>query len=99
MKIIGAGLPRTGTLTQKEALEMLGLGPCYHWVNLIADLDEVELWHRALDGEDLLGEIFAGYNSTVDWPGGFVYRQLALFVLAGHPALATPGAGLGPAPL
>ncbi|HEV2944832.1 MAG TPA: sulfotransferase [Solirubrobacteraceae bacterium] len=77
MKVIGAGLPRTGTLTQKEALETLGLGPCYHWVNIIADLDEVELWHRALDGEDLLGEIFAGYNSTVDWPGGFVYRQLA----------------------
>ncbi|HEY2200258.1 MAG TPA: sulfotransferase, partial [Solirubrobacteraceae bacterium] len=60
MKVIGAGLPRTGTLTQKEALERVGLGPCYHWVNIIADLDEVELWHRVLDGEDLLGEIFAG---------------------------------------
>jgi hypothetical protein len=77
MRLIGAGLPRTGTLTQKEALEILGLGPCYHWVNIIADLDEVELWHRALDGEDLLGDIFNGYQSTVDWPGGFVYRQLA----------------------
>ena len=32
MKLIGAGLPRTGTLTQKLALEELGLGPCYHWV-------------------------------------------------------------------
>ena len=27
MKLIGAGLPRTGTLTQKLALEQLGLGP------------------------------------------------------------------------
>ena len=27
MYVIGAGLPRTGTLTQKEGLEMLGLGP------------------------------------------------------------------------
>jgi Sulfotransferase domain len=77
MKLIGAGLPRTGTLTQKVALEQLGLGPCYHWVNIIMDLDQVGLWHRALDGEDLLGEIFDGYQSTVDWPGGFVYRQLA----------------------
>jgi Sulfotransferase domain len=77
MQVIGAGLPRTGTLTQKLALEKLGFGPCYHWVNIIADLDEVELWHRALDGEDILGRIFDGYESTVDWPGGFVYRQLA----------------------
>jgi hypothetical protein len=77
MHVIGAGLPRTGTLTQKLALEQLGLGPCYHWVNIIADLDEVEVWHRALDGEDVLEKIFGGYESTVDWPGGFVYRELA----------------------
>ncbi len=77
MHVIGAGLPRTGTLTQKLALEQLGFGPCYHWVNIIADLDEVELWHRALDGEDVLEQIFAGYRSTVDWPGGFFYRALA----------------------
>src|SRR2546423_1574353 len=36
MHVIGAGLPRTGTLTQKLALEQLGLGPCYHWVTIIA---------------------------------------------------------------
>ena len=44
---------------------------------MITDLEQVGLWHRALDGEDLLGEIFDGYQSTVDWPGGFFYRQLA----------------------
>ena len=75
-EVIGAGLPRTGTLTQKLALEQLGLGPCYHWVNLIADLDQVELWHRALDGEAVWEEIFAGHESTVDWPGGYFYREL-----------------------
>ena len=53
--VIGAGLPRTGTLTQKLALEELGLGPCYHWVNVIADLDQVELWERALDGDGAVG--------------------------------------------
>jgi hypothetical protein len=77
MRLIGAGLPRTGTLTQKLALERLGFKPCYHWVNILADLDQVELWHRALDGQDVLGEIFGAYDSTVDWPGGFVYQQLA----------------------
>lgn len=77
MHVIGAGLPRTGTLTQKLALEQLGLGPCYHWVNIIADLDQVELWHRALDGEPLWETIFDGHQSAVDWPGGFFYRELA----------------------
>jgi len=77
MTVIGAGLPRTGTLSQKLALEQLGLGPTYHWVNLITDLDAVELWHRALDGEDVFEQIFAGHHSTVDWPGGFFYRELA----------------------
>ena len=43
MTLIGAGLPRTGTLTQKVAVEQLGFGPAYHWVNVIADLDQVEL--------------------------------------------------------
>jgi hypothetical protein len=77
MRVIGAGLPRTGTLTQKLALEQLGVAPCYHWVNIIADLDQVELWHRALDGEQLWDEILGGYAGTVDWPGGFFHRELA----------------------
>ena len=38
MKGIGAWLPRTGTLSQKGALEMLGFGPCYHMVNVLTDL-------------------------------------------------------------
>jgi Sulfotransferase domain len=76
IKVIGAGLPRTGTLTQKLALEQLGFGPCYHWVNLLADLDQVELWNRALDGQAPWEEAFAGHASTVDWPGGYFYREL-----------------------
>lgn len=77
MKVIGAGLPRTGTLTQKMALEMLGLGPCYHMVNVLADLDEADLWARALEGEQIWDEVFDGFQSTVDWPGGYFYEALA----------------------
>jgi hypothetical protein len=76
MRLIGAGLPRTGTLTQKVAVEMLGLGPCYHWVDVLADLRRVEQWQRALDGEGPWAEVFAGFHSTVDWPGGYFYREL-----------------------
>jgi hypothetical protein len=77
IKVIGAGLPRTGTLTQKLALEQLGFAPCYHWVNVIADLDQVDVWNRALDGEGPWEEVFGGFQSTVDWPGGYFYRELA----------------------
>jgi hypothetical protein len=79
MKLIGAGLPRTGTLTQKLALEQLGggrWGPCYHWVNVLADLDQVALWNRALDGEGPWEEVFSGFESTADWPGGYFYKEL-----------------------
>ncbi len=79
MRLIGAGLPRTGTLSQKVALEMLGLGPCYHMVNVLADLDEAHVWRRGLEGEAVWPELFDGFQSTVDWPGSFFYRQLADF--------------------
>jgi Sulfotransferase domain len=76
VKLIGAGLPRTGTLSQKLALEMVGLGPCYHMVNVLADLGQAELWLRALDGDTQWSEIFEGFQSTVDWPGGYFYKEL-----------------------
>jgi hypothetical protein len=74
--LIGAGLPRTGTLTQKVAFEQIGAGPCYHWVNVLADLDTVELWNRALDGDGPWEEIFGDHRSSADWPGGYFYREL-----------------------
>src|SRR6201995_1165932 len=76
MKLIGAGLPRTGTLSQKIALEMLGLAPCYHMVNVLTDLDETPRWRRALEGDLSPEEIFEGFQATVDWPGSFFYREL-----------------------
>jgi hypothetical protein len=76
MRLIGAGLPRTATLTQKTALEMLGVGPCYHMVNVLADLDQVDLWMAALEGKAPWEELFAGFQSTVDWPGGYFYEEL-----------------------
>jgi hypothetical protein len=76
MRLIGAGLPRTGTLSQKVALEMLGFAPCYHMVNVLADLDLVPQWRRALDGDADWEQIFNGFDATVDWPGSFFYEEL-----------------------
>jgi Sulfotransferase domain len=76
MKLIGAGLPRTATLSQKIALEMLGMGPCYHMVDVLGDLDRAAQWRQALDGAARWDEIFDGYESTVDWPGAYFYEEL-----------------------
>ena len=76
MKLIGAGLPRTATLSQKVALEMLGFGPCYHMVDVLSNLDRVRPWSDALSGNANWHEIFDGFESTVDWPGSFHYREL-----------------------
>lgn len=76
LQLIGAGLPRTGTLTQKVALEMIGFDPCYHWVNVLGDLDTVALWEKALDGEPDWEAILGESKASVDWPGGFFWREL-----------------------
>jgi Sulfotransferase domain len=81
VKVIGAGLPRTATLTQKIALEMLGISPCYHMVNVLSDLSLVRQWSDAFgrrpgSGPAAWSQIFAGFSATVDWPGAFFYREL-----------------------
>jgi hypothetical protein len=77
MKVIGAGLPRTATTTQKLALEMLGLGPCYHMRDLMENFEEhLPLWEQARDGRADWERIFDGYQSEVDWPGSFFWREL-----------------------
>ena len=76
MKLIGAGLPRTATTTQKMALEILGL-PCYHMRELLMGLDtQIPLWEEALDGRGDWDTLFDGYQSAVDWPGAFHWREL-----------------------
>jgi Sulfotransferase domain len=76
VKLIGAGLPRTATLTQRAALEILGFAPCYHMQNVFADMSEVARWRDVLDGRLSAAEILEGYPAMVDWPGSYYYREL-----------------------
>jgi hypothetical protein len=77
MKVIGAGLPRTATTTQMLALEMLGVGPCYHMRDLLADLEgQLGYWESALDGNPDWDAVFDGYASVTDWPGAYHWREL-----------------------
>lgn len=78
LSVIGPGFGRTGTSTLKEALELLGFGPCHHMVEVFAAPPQIPNWQavaagRPVDWED----VFAGYRSQVDWPGAHVWRDLA----------------------
>lgn len=76
MKVIGVGLPRTATLSQKIALETLGIAPCYHMVNVLSDLRTAESWRQVLRGDRPIQEMLDGFQATVDWPGAFFYPEL-----------------------
>ena len=76
LKVIGAGLGRTGTLSLKVALERLGFDKTYHMSEVIAHPDHVPVWEAAGRGEPVDWEaLFRGYQATVDWPGCNFYRE------------------------
>lgn len=77
LKIIGAGFGRTGTASLKAALEMLGLGPCYHMWEVIGRPERIAQWESIISGEPPdWAAVFAGYQATVDWPACAYYKQL-----------------------
>lgn len=78
LKVIGAGLGRTGTMSLKFALEHLGFGPCYHMIEFMAHVPEqLPLWLNVIDGRPDWDAVFDGYASTVDYPGCTYWRELA----------------------
>ena len=77
LKIIGAGLGRTGTMSLKLALEKLGLGPCFHMAELFADPSRVPMWLAAADGHPDWEAVFNGFPATTDYPACSFWRELA----------------------
>jgi len=77
LKVVGAGIGRTGTMSLKTALERLGFGPCHHMVEVLGNMPEqVPLWEDALAGKPYWDSIYDGYQSAVDWPTARFYREL-----------------------
>ena len=77
LKVVGSGLGRTGTKSLQTALNMLGLGPCHHMVEVFAHPESRFLWIEAAKGRPDWDAIFAGYQSMVDYPGAHFWRQIA----------------------
>ncbi len=79
LRIVGAGLPRTGTSSAKRAIETLTGERCYHMREVFNHgEDHLTLWLRALRGDlSVFEEIFDGYVAAVDWPTSAFWRELA----------------------
>jgi hypothetical protein len=77
IRVIGAGVGRTGTKSLQVALEQLGLNKCYHMDEVMGHPEHIPLWTAAANGQKIdWDRIFQGYQATVDWPGAAFYRQL-----------------------
>jgi hypothetical protein len=78
LAVVGAGFGRTGTMSVKLALEMLGLGPCYHMLEVIRHPEHVGFWHEAPDQARPDWErVLGAYRSAVDWPVCNFWQELA----------------------
>jgi hypothetical protein len=78
LEVIGAGLGRTGTLSLKAALDILGYEPCYHMLECVMQGPEHwKLWEAAQQGARDWDTIFAGRSATVDFPACTSWKALA----------------------
>lgn len=76
IKIIGAGLGRTGTYSVKMALEKLGY-KVYHYI----DMKHSKYWYDYVEGQlttnDIIDRIVSdGYNATIENPTCDIYSDL-----------------------
>jgi hypothetical protein len=78
LRIIGAGLPRTGTMSLKLALEELLGQPCYHMFEVFARSAHIAAWHDASRGRlPDWRSFFEGHGAAVDLPASAYWRELA----------------------
>jgi hypothetical protein len=78
LRVVGAGLGRTGTHSLKLALEQLLGGPCYHMLEVFGRPDDVPRWQRAVDGDPgPWDELFRDYTAAVDWPAAAWWKPIS----------------------
>lgn len=79
LKVIGAGLPRTGTMSLQKALNILGY-KAYHMEETIKNYKKghIEMWHNHLKGESQIDwdKLYEDYDATTDYPGSYYFEEL-----------------------
>ena len=79
LRVVGAGLPRTGTASLVIALERLLGGRCYHMTVIPGHPFNLGAgWDLALaDGNPNWDEVFDGFVAAVDWPASMFWHELS----------------------
>jgi len=79
LRVVGAGLPRTGTRSLHDALAVLLGGRCYHISEIPGHPFDLGVgWQPALAGVPIdWVQQFAGYVAAVDWPASFFWREVS----------------------
>jgi hypothetical protein len=78
LRVVGAGLGRTGTMSLKLALEKLLRAPCYHMVEVFPRPAHFGLWTAAAQGKPVDWDaMFDGFAAAVDWPTSAFWSELA----------------------
>lgn len=76
MKLINAGLGRTGTTSLKAALETLGYAPVFHTTDLFTSPKDIDVWETAMKGERVDWRTFFAPYAVADWPAAFFYGDI-----------------------
>lgn len=78
IKIIGAGLPRTGTSSLGLALQHLIGGPVYSMSVIPGHpFDLGSEWEKAFAGKPVAWErMFSGYVAALDWPASMFWQEI-----------------------
>ena len=78
LRVVGAGVGRTGTESLKLALERLLGQPCYHMLEVIQHPEAFQFWSAAGRGEmPDWDEVFEGYAACVDWPAAAYWPEIS----------------------
>lgn len=78
LKLIGAGVGRTGTLSLRQALETLLGEPCYHMFEVRDHPEHIPVWHAAARAEPVHWRgLLSPYGAAVDWPAAAFWPEIA----------------------
>ena len=78
LRVVGAGVGRTATMSLKHALERLLGEPCYHMFEVLEHPDHIPAWHGATFGDmPDWHELFDGFAAAVDWPASAFWPELS----------------------
>ena len=78
LRVVGAGLGRTGTASLQLALQQLLDGRCYHMGETFGRPEDIPVWHAAVKGTSPDWDAFlADFVATVDWPACAFWSELA----------------------